>query len=91
MQRSSRKSLEGKVTRAFAPEVNRKTITVTVDTYKKHPLYSKRFKSSKKFQVHDELNIAREGDFVQIMETRPLSATKRYRLVKILDSAKVGE
>ena len=64
-----------------------KTITVKVETYKKHPLYGKRVKYSKKFTAHDELNQAKEGDIVEIMETRPLSATKRYRLVKIVQEA----
>ncbi|OYD27153.1 small subunit ribosomal protein S17 [Mycoplasma testudineum] len=91
MERNSRKTLEGIVTRAFDAEKNRKTVTVTVDIYKKHALYSKRYKSSKKFQVHDEKNEAREGDFVRIMESRPLSATKRFRLIKILETAKAGE
>ena len=64
-----------------------KTITVLVETQKKHPLYGKRVKYSKKFTAHDELNQAKEGDIVEIMETRPLSATKRYRLVKIVQEA----
>ena len=64
-----------------------KTISVKVETYKKHPLYGKRVKYSKKFRAHDELNTAKEGDIVEIMETRPLSATKRYRLVKIVQEA----
>ena len=64
-----------------------KTISVKVETYKKHPLYGKRVKYSKKFTAHDELNQAKEGDIVEIMETRPLSATKRYRLVKIVQEA----
>ena len=58
-----------------------------VETYRKHPLYGKRVKYSKKFTAHDELNQAKEGDIVEIMETRPLSATKRYRLVKIVQEA----
>ena len=58
-----------------------------VETYRKHPLYGKRVKYSKKFRAHDELNTAKEGDIVEIMETRPLSATKRYRLVKIVQEA----
>lgn len=91
MHRSSRKVLEGYVSKAFAPEFNRQTVTVTVDTYKKHPLYSKRFKISKKFQVHDPKNEAKTGDFVKIMETRPLSATKHFRLVSILETAKAGK
>ncbi|MDD3122495.1 MAG: 30S ribosomal protein S17 [Acholeplasmataceae bacterium] len=63
---------------------NDKTITVLVTTYKKHPLYNKRVISSKKFRAHDELNTAKTGDVVKIMECRPLSATKRFRLVEIL-------
>lgn len=63
---------------------NDKTITVLVTTYKKHPLYNKRVISSKKFRAHDELNQAKTGDVVKIMECRPLSATKRFRLVEIL-------
>jgi len=63
---------------------NDKTITVLVTTYKKHPLYNKRVISSKKFRAHDELNQAKTGDVVKIMECRPLSSTKRFRLVEIL-------
>lgn len=62
-----------------------KTIVVLVTTDKKHPLYSKRVMKTKKFHAHDEENIAHEGDLVQIMECRPLSATKRFRLVKVLE------
>lgn len=61
-----------------------KTITVVVDTYKNHPVYNKRFKYSKKFYAQDEYNEAKVGDTVRIMETRPLSRTKRFRLVKIV-------
>ncbi len=60
-----------------------KTITVQVDTYRAHKLYGKRYKYSKKFHVHDENNEAKKGDKVQIMETRPLSKLKRFRLVEI--------
>lgn len=63
---------------------NDKTITVLVTTYKKHPLYNKRVISSKKFRAHDENNTAKTGDVVKIMECRPLSATKRFRLVEIV-------
>ena len=83
MERNSRKVYVGKVVSAK----NEKTITVLVETYRKHPLYGKRVKYSKKFTAHDELNAAKEGDIVEIMETRPLSATKRYRLVKIVQEA----
>lgn len=83
MERNSRKVLVGKVVSA----ANEKTITVLVETYTKHPLYGKRVKVSKKFRAHDELNTAKVGDIVEIMETRPLSATKRYRLVKVVQEA----
>ncbi|MDN6028430.1 MAG: 30S ribosomal protein S17 [Lactobacillus sp.] len=61
-----------------------KTITVVVDTYKDHPTYQKRIKYSKKYYAQDENNEAKIGDTVRIMETRPLSRTKRFRLVKIV-------
>ncbi|OEH93197.1 30S ribosomal protein S17 [Bacillus solimangrovi] len=64
-----------------------KTITVLVETYKKHSLYGKRVKYSKKFKAHDENNSAKMGDIVTIMETRPLSKTKRFRLVEIVEEA----
>ena len=83
MERNSRKVYVGRVVSAK----NDKTITVLVETYRKHPLYGKRVKYSKKFRAYDELNTAKEGDIVEIMETRPLSATKRFRLVKIVQEA----
>ena len=83
MERNSRKVYVGRVVSAK----NDKTITVLVETYRKHPLYGKRVKYSKRFRAHDELNTAKEGDIVEIMETRPLSATKRFRLVKIVQEA----
>lgn len=67
---------------------NDKTITVLVTTYKKHPLYGKRVISSKKFRAHDELNAANNGDVVKITECRPLSATKRFRLVEIVEKSR---
>lgn len=66
---------------------NTKTITVLVETYKSHPLYGKRVKSSKKYTAHDEENKAKAGDTVRIRSTRPLSKTKRYELVEILIEA----
>ena len=63
-----------------------KTITVNVDIYKKHPIYGKRMKQSKKFHAHDENGVAKVGDVVTIMETRPLSKTKRYVLVNVVES-----
>ena len=65
-----------------------KTIVVIVETYKNHPVYGKRVRYSKKFKAHDEKNEAGEGDLVEIMETRPLSATKRWRLVRIVEKKK---
>lgn len=64
-----------------------KTITVLVETYKTHKLYDKRVKYSKKYKTHDENNSAKLGDIVKIQETRPLSATKRFRLVEIVEES----
>lgn len=83
MERSNRKVYRGTV----VSDKMDKTITVIVETKKTHPLYGKRVKYSKKFKAHDELNEAKTGDKVEIMETRPLSATKRFRLVKIVEKA----
>ncbi len=76
-------NLVGKVVSAK----NDKTITVLVETHKKHPLYGKRVKYSKKYTTHDEKNIAKVGDTVKIRSTRPLSKTKRYELVEVLIEA----
>jgi small subunit ribosomal protein S17 len=65
-----------------------KTITVTVERKIKHPIYGKFLKKSSSFHAHDELNAAGIGDVVRIMETRPLSKTKRWRLVEIIEKAK---
>jgi len=81
VERNVRKTFTGTVVSAK----NDKTITVLVKTDKKDPIYSKRVSSTKKFRAHDELNEAKEGDIVLIMESRPLSATKHYRLVKIVE------
>lgn len=62
---------------------NDKTITVTVNTYKSHPKYSKRYLISSKFRAHDPENQAQEGDKVTITESRPLSATKKWTLSKV--------
>jgi len=65
-----------------------KTITVAVERKIKHPIYGKFVKKTKKFTAHDEKNDCNEGDTVKIMETRPLSKRKRWRLVEILERAK---
>jgi small subunit ribosomal protein S17 len=82
MEKTNRE-LVGKV----VSSVNNKTITVLVETYKKHPLYGKRVKSSKKYAVHDETNKAKVGDVVRIVETKPLSKTKRFYLKEIVKEA----
>jgi len=64
-----------------------KTITVSITTYKKHPLYGKRVKYTKKFTAHDEKNKAKVGDTVKIAATRPLSKSKRYELVEVVEEA----
>ncbi|MBP2242881.1 small subunit ribosomal protein S17 [Cytobacillus eiseniae] len=82
-ERNQRKVYTGRV----VSDKMDKTVTVLVETYKKHPLYGKRVKYSKKFKAHDEQNTAKTGDIVRIMETRPLSATKRFRLVEVVEKA----
>jgi small subunit ribosomal protein S17 len=65
-----------------------KTITVAVERKVKHPIYGKFVKKTTKFHAHDEKNEAKPGDVVRIMETRPMSKTKRWRLVDIIEKAK---
>jgi small subunit ribosomal protein S17 len=68
-----------------------KTIVVTVRTSKTHPLYRKQYVSSKKFMAHDEKNEAEVGDKVAIVETRPVSANKRFKLDRIIEKPKLRE
>ncbi|CAM4483345.1 MULTISPECIES: 30S ribosomal protein S17 [Paenibacillus] len=82
-ERNARKVQIGKV----VSDKMDKTIVVAVETYKKHDLYHKRIKYTKKFKAHDENNQAKIGDVVKIMETRPLSKDKRFRLVEIVEEA----
>lgn len=65
-----------------------KSITVAVKWKEKHPIYGKFVNKTKKFHVHDEKNDCNIGDTVKIMETRPLSKTKRWRLIQIIERAK---
>lgn len=65
-----------------------KSIVVSVEKKEKHPMYGKFVKTTKKFHVHDEKNECGSGDTVRIMETRPLSKTKRWRVVEIIERAK---
>ena len=81
--RNARKVYQGRV----VSDKMDKTITVAIETYKNHPVYGKRVKYTKKFKAHDENNEAKKGDIVRIMETRPTSATKRFRLVEIVEKA----
>lgn len=82
--RSNRKVRQGQVT----SDKMDKTIVVRIDRTMRHPLYGKTFRTSSKLYAHDEKNDARLGDVVRVMETRPLSATKRWRLVEVVDRAK---
>ncbi|MCL6422799.1 30S ribosomal protein S17 [Brachybacterium sp. JHP9] len=83
-ERPYRKTLRGYV----VSDKMDKTIVVEVEERVKHALYGKVMKQTHKFKAHDEENVAGIGDFVLIMETRPLSASKRWRLVEVLDKAK---
>jgi small subunit ribosomal protein S17 len=84
VERNRRKVRVGKVVN----DTMDKTIVVAVETLERHPLYKKTIKKTKKFKVHDEANEAKVGDVVKIMETRPLSKTKRWRLTSIIEKAK---
>ena len=84
MERNERKERIGKV----LSNKMQKTITVAVDRKVKHPIYGKFVNKTTKFKAHDETNSAGIGDLVRIMETRPLSKDKRWRLVEIVEKAK---
>ena len=84
MERNARKTKIGKV----VSNKMDKTIVVRIDTKFKHPLYNKIMNKTLKVKVHDESNVCGIGDTVEIMETRPLSKDKRYRLVRIVEKAK---
>lgn len=84
MERNLRKTRVGRV----VSDKMDKTITVLVEDFVSHPLYGKAVKRTKKFKAHDEMNECGIGDRVRIMETRPLSKDKRWRLVKIIEKAK---
>ncbi|MFD1484839.1 30S ribosomal protein S17 [Lacticaseibacillus baoqingensis] len=82
-ERNSRKVYQGTV----VSDKMDKTITVEVSTTKTHPVYGKRVKYSKRYYAHDENNEAHIGDVVKIMETRPLSRNKRFRLLNVVEKA----
>ena len=80
------KTKETKVVKVVSTSMD-KTIVVLTETYKKHPIYKKRVKYSKKYKAHDEENKAKVGDTVRIAACRPLSKTKRYVLDSIIEEA----
>lgn len=84
MVRGNRKTRIGKV----VSDKMDKTIVVAIETKVRHPLYGKTINRTTKFKAHDENNECKLNDIVQIMETRPLSKDKRWRLVKIVEEAK---
>ena len=84
MERNSRRVERGVV----VSDAMDKTITVLVEEKISHPVYKKRINRSKKYKAHDENNEAKKGDKVRVMETRPLSKEKRWRLVSIIEKAK---
>ena len=83
-ERNQRKVYTGRV----VSDKMDKTVTVLVETYKKHALYGKIVKKTYKLKAHDEENSCNIGDTVKVMETRPLSKDKRWRLVEIMERAK---
>ena len=83
-ERNLRKTRTGKV----VSDKMQKTIVVAVEDHVKHPLYSKIVKRTYKLKAHDENNECKIGDTVRVMETRPLSKDKRWRLVEIIERAK---
>ena len=84
MERNLRKTRTGKV----VSDKMEKTVVVAVEDHVKHPLYKKIVKKTYKLKAHDENNECRVGDTVKVMETRPLSKDKRWRLVEIVEKAK---
>ena len=84
MERNLRKTRTGKV----VSNKMQKTIVVAVEDHVKHPLYNKIVKKTYKLKAHDENNECNIGDTVKVMETRPLSKDKRWRLVEIIEKAK---
>ena len=83
MEKKKVKGLNGTV----VSNANDKTVNVLVETYEKDPIYGKRVKKSKKYMAHDEKNVASKGDKVLIVETRPISKTKHFRLVEVVEKA----
>lgn len=90
MSETPQESIAGRKTRTgvVTSDARDKTITVRIDVARPHPVYGKTVRRSSKLHVHDERNEANVGDTVRVMECRPLSAQKRWRLVEIVERAK---
>ena len=84
VERKRRKVLRGRV----ASDKMHKSVVVTIERLVKHPLYGKRIKRTTRYTAHDETNDCKEGDLVEIMETRPLSKTKRWRVIRVIERAR---
>jgi len=85
-ERGKRKVLTGTV----VSDKMDKTVVVAVETLVRHPLYGRTVRRTKKFKAHDEENACRVGDRVRMMETRPLSKEKRWRIIQIIERAEQG-
>ncbi len=83
-ERKRRKTLRGRV----VSDKMQKSVVVTIERLVKHPLYGKRIKRTSRYTAHDETNDCKEGDLVEIMETRPLSKTKRWRVTRVIERAR---
>lgn len=82
--RNQRKVRQGRV----VSDKMQKTVVVAIERLVEHPLYGKRMKQTARFHAHDQDNECREGDVVEIMETRPLSKSKRWRVTRVLERAR---
>lgn len=83
-ERKRRKVLRGRV----VSDKMQKSVVVSIERLVKHPLYGKRIKRTTRYTAHDETNDSKEGDLVEIMETRPLSKTKRWRVIRVIERAR---
>ena len=83
-ERKRRKTLRGRV----VSDKMQKSVVVTIERLVKHPLYGKRIKRTSRYTAHDETNDSKQGDLVEIMETRPLSKTKRWRVIRVIERAR---
>lgn len=84
MERATRKVRQGRVT----SDKMDKTVVISVETRVQHPLYGRIIRKTTKFKAHDEANTSHEGDLVEIMECRPMSHDKRWRVTRVIERAK---